>query len=806
MTTRIFSLLLLFLSIRLSLSAMPSYQIKRFSDREGMPQNQVTCVMQDSKGYIWISSWNGLSRYDGYNFIHYKARQGDNCPLHTNRILYIRETQKGDILCKCHDGYYMFKTKEKRFVALDKHFKDHGDRYRPTARQKALVGNISEYSGIEFKILYQDRQKGYWIYTHKGLDRITFGDDKISPVKYSDHGEEFVRAIYRDHKGRLFIADKNGFVRITSPDGTSSAYLTGNGTLSVQRKPFGVKVYSIYQDSRGYVWMGCKPEGLFRLKDTGRGGFSVKYFSHDSKDKYSLSCNSIYSIAEDKRGRILLGTYGGGLNIVENAGSDNPQFINSGNRLRNFPYAANFIHDIKLLPSGILLIGTNTGLYTCRISDTPQRMMFYANRRVPSEKTSLSNDQIMSILHSHDGKLYVATYGGGLNIIKSKELLSDKIEFHAMTTDNGMASDVALSMCEDASGKIWIVSEHTIMEYNPSTNTFSNITNGLFTEGFSFSEVPPLYVKSDNSMILGTTQGALTIRLKNIGKSTFKPKIVFDTSDSISLSPDEKTLSVGFAALDYNKNEPIRYAYKLEGVDKEWLYTVDNHVNLSNIPAGTFRLRVRSTNGDGVWMPNEACITISRTPYFNERPVAWMIYGGLILAIVFVAVKVMRYIRRLEQEIKKMRLSGDEKMEYIKVRLGDMMDRSTDESDGDVNEDAFIENSEFKSKVETFMKANISNPDLSVSAFAKEMGVSRSVLYLQMKNIYGSTPNTYIQDLRIEMASRLLRQDRNLNISEIAYQCGFSDPKYFSRCLKKAKGCTPTEYRERFLNPKNAAM
>lgn len=796
MNTRFFSFLLVLFSICLSLTASPSYQIKRFSDRDGLPQNQVTCVLQDTKGYIWISSWNGLSRYDGYTFIHYKARQGDNCPMHTNRILFIREMRNGDILCKCHDGYYMFKTREKRFVALYKHFKDHGDRFRPTSRQKALIGNIPEYSGIEYKILYLDKQKGYWIYSHKGLDRVTFGHDKISPVKYSDKGEEFVRAIYRDRGGKLFIADKNGFVRVESRGGTS-AYLTGTGKLSVQRKPFGAKVYCIYQDSRGYVWMGCKPEGLFRLKDTGHGDYSVRYFCHDRNNKFSLNCNSIYSITEDKRGRLFLGTYGGGLNIIENAGSDNPLFINSGNMLDKYPDTAKYIHDIRLLSNGILLMGTNNGLYTCRISDKPQNMAFHANRRVPSEKTSLGNDQVMNILQSHDGRLYVATYGGGLNIIKSRDLLSDKIEFQAMTTDNGMASDVALSMCEDARGKIWIVSEHTIMEYNPLTNTFSNITNGLFTEGFSFSEVSPLYVKENNSLILGTTQGVLTIRIESIGKSTFKPKIVFDMPDNVSLSPEEKTLSVGFAALDYNKNEPIQYAYKLEGVDKDWLYTVDNHVNLSNIPAGTFRLRVRSTNGDGVWMPNEASVTISRTPYFNERPVAWMIYGGLIFAIVFMAVKVMRYIRRLEQEIKDMRLSGDEKMEYIKVRLGDMMDRGTDETDVSVNEDTFIENSDFKTKVEAFMKANISDPDLSVSTFAKEMGISRSVLYLQMKNIYGCTPNTYIQDRRIEMASRLLSEDTSLNISEIAYRCGFSDPKYFSRCLKKAKGCTPTEYREK---------
>ena len=69
-----------------------STSIKHFTESDGLPQSLITCVIQDSKGYIWISSWNGLSRYDGYSFSNFKARKGDNCPLITNRIFFIRET------------------------------------------------------------------------------------------------------------------------------------------------------------------------------------------------------------------------------------------------------------------------------------------------------------------------------------------------------------------------------------------------------------------------------------------------------------------------------------------------------------------------------------------------------------------------------------------------------------------------------------------------------------------------------------------------------------------------------------------
>lgn len=789
----VFSLILIFISLSVNASASP--HIQRFTESNGLPQNVVTCVIQDKKGYIWLSSWNGLSRYDGYSFTHYKARQGDNCPLSTNRILFIRQTNDGKILCKCEDGYYSFSIKEKKFSALPNKHNDDGDRFRPTKKQISMIGEMSEYKGKEFRILYLDRQGGYWVYSHKGLDRVTPEAKKLAPVKYGNKGEEFIRTIFRDKSGRLFVADKNGYVRISAKNGDFIGYLDADGSITKSKIMFGANVYSMFQDSHGYTWIGSKPNGLFRLKNAKNGGFIVKSFTKNISDRYGINCNSIYSITEDRYERIILGTYGGGLNIIENPWSDSPKFINVANNLERYPKSALQVHSIRVVSGDKLLIGTNDGLYTCQLKKNPQDIYFYVNQRVPSSKTSLSNNQVMDILRSSDGTIYIATYGGGLNMITSKNILSGNIEFKSLTTDNGMASDVALSLCEGCDGNIWIVSEHCIMEYNPKKSYFSNYMGRFFSGEFSFSEVRPLYDSISGNMFFGTTQGLLNVNVKNKEKSQFKPQIAFDTPDYIDLPPEEKSINIRFAALDYNKNEQIHYAYKLEGVDDDWLYTNESHINLSNIPAGTYRLRVRSTNGDGVWCDNEASIMIHRTPFFNETPVAWMLYGGLLFALIIIVWKVAVYIRRLKKEIAGLRLSGDEQMEYIKLKLGDMIERKGESSPQSIKNADSIEDNKFKAKVEEFMRINVAEPDLNVSAFAKELGMSRSVLYIQMKKQFGCTPNNYIQNYRLDMAYRLLIEHRELNISEIAYKCGFSDPKYFSRCFKKAKGVTPSEIR-----------
>ena len=770
--------------------ARASTSVRHFTESDGLPQSLITCVIQDSKGYIWISSWNGLSRYDGYSFSNFKARQGDNCPLVTNRILFIREVAGGDILCKCPDGYYLFKTAAKRFVSLKDKKTDSGDRFRPTPGQKAAVSSLPEYKGVETRILYKDRQGGYWIYTHHGLDRLTFGREKTAPRKCGNKGEEVIRAIFRDRQKRIFIADKNGFVRIVSPDGSRTGYLTRDGSISKTRTPFGASVYSIYQDSRGFIWMGAKPDGLFRLEKSKNGGFIVNTYT-ESRRPYSLNSNNIYDIKEDRFGRILVGTYGGGLNIIENPWSDSPRFVNCNNALYRYPDGAKSIHDMLLASDGTLLIATNSGVFASATTHSPRDMRFRQYKRIPSASESISSNQVMALLQAKDRTVYVATYGGGVNIIKKSDLHSESIRFTALTTENGMMSDVVLNMCEDGHGMIWLVSEHCLMKYNPMRHSFTNYSESLFAGSFSFSEVKPLCDRGSGTLLFGTTQGVLTLNEQMVRKSSFKPAIFFDAPACIDLRPEEKNLSIGFAALDLNKNEPIQYAYMLEGVDTRWMYTTENRINLSNIPAGTFRLKVRSTNGDGIWCDNTVGITIHRTPYFNERPVAWMLYGGLILLAAFLVFKLYRYIRRLENEINALRLSAGEKMEYIKVRVGDIISGS----DGSTENAGSIETSVFKSRIEAFVAGHLSDTDLCVDTIAREMCMSRSALYVMMKKDMGCTPNSFILDMRLDAARRMLLEDKNLNVSEIAYRCGFSDPKYFSRCFKKATGMTPSEMR-----------
>ena len=438
-------LLLIACGLLVVASARATYvDIHHFGEREGLMQCLVTDVMQDRTGYIWLSSWDGLSRYDGYRFVNYKAQPGDGCPLRSNRILFIREMADGNILCKCHDGFYVFRRGSRTFASLKGKKSDPGDRYRATDADKQKIGSLAQYNQVEFRILYKDRQGGYWVYTHRGLDRVTFAPDKPVPHKYDAQAkEEFVRCLFVDRKGRQFVADKNGYLMIVDGQ-TVRGYVGRDGSITQRPQRLGANVYAMLEDSHGYLWLGTKPGGLARLQPTPQGGYRASWMSTIRKNQ--LNNLEVYSLVEDGRGHILVGTFGGGLNIVTNPWAprmENLQVLNRNHGLAGYPQDADKVRCMLLLRGGTLLMGTDNGLFCSSLRQGLSGLRFFANKRNPADSHSLGNNQVINILQTRAGRIYLATYGGGLNLITSpmSQLLSNKVRFDILTTANGMCED-----------------------------------------------------------------------------------------------------------------------------------------------------------------------------------------------------------------------------------------------------------------------------------------------------------------------------------------------------------------------------
>ena len=347
-----------------------------------------------------------------------------------------------------------------------------------------------------------------------------------------------VRGLYHDRGRHFWVADKNGYVRVRGEGSQQFSWLTRNGSLSPVARPFGSNVYCFFEDSRGNMWLGTKPDGLFRLTPHGKE-WHISHFTHNPRQPFSISDNAIYDIKEDARGRLIVATFNGGINFVETMTDGEIRFINRNNLLKNYPATALRSRCIEILPTGIMLIGTANGLLTTLETDDYGKMVFHENVRRPDVTTSLANNYIVDIIRMHNGSIFVATSGGGTEQIISKDLLRDDIEFRHFSTRTGLSSDMVLTTVEDHQGRLWIVSEASLSCLDPASGISSNYLKSFFDGRFVFTEVKPLCLP-DGHLIFGTSQGTLQVSPEQIAKSSYVPPIAFNCDSGVALYPQQR--------------------------------------------------------------------------------------------------------------------------------------------------------------------------------------------------------------------------------------------------------------------------
>lgn len=266
-------------------------------------------------------------------------------------------------------------------------------------------------------------------------------------------------------------------------------------------------------------------------------------------------------------------------------------------------------------------------------------------------------------------------------------------------------------------------------------------------------------------------------------------------NDSIVLDSNERNLTIWFSALDYENTELVAYAYRI-GNSESWTYLGQNHsVTLAQMRPGTYRMHIRSTNSNGVWCDNERIVTIIVKPKFWETPwgilLILLMIGGVVGAIVYTWLYIKR-IKRQQHETMEAYLSLLERNEDGPATSKEKLDQPVETPPvamGSSEED------ELMKRVMAFIEEHLDNSDVTIDDMALAVGVSRSGLHRKVKSMLGTSPMEFLREARIRKAVQLLSHTSK-TVSEVAYSCGFSDPKYFSKCFKAAIGQTPTEYKK----------
>lgn len=627
--------------------------------------NYVETVYQDHLGELWI-----FSKDPG--IIHINLTTNEKEHLFTPKDEIIKHGRKSRKLIfeDKAENLWLLPT-EGNFCYYD----------RKEKTLKPLLTDINNPKSIFSPLVRSytlDNQGNCWFATARGVEKLCFFPQSYQ-FNLTDYEAE-TRAFLRDSNNRLWTASKSNYIQIYAPDGTLEGYLSAQGNIVKEKQPFYNGVYSILEDKNNNIWLGTKDIGLFQLRKTGTNHYSIHHFEHQPDNPYSLSSNSIYAIYQDSRNHIWVGCYGGGLNLLTQAKDGKISFIHGNNELRNYPIAYGMkVRNIAEAPGGVILVGTTNGLLTFSNNfERLEEIKFYRNIRRPGDKNSLSANDIMHIYTDKNQTTYIISFTGGVNKVISENLLSENIQFKNYDKNNGLASDLALSMIEDTQNQLWVVSEIALSKFNPVKETFENYELSSIYQEFNFSEAIPV-INARNQIVLGTDKGFLEVSPEKMHKSGYVPPIVFtglkiqgDSTDysidnlkELELEPSQRNVTFQFAALDYVNPKGILYAYRLQGLEEEW-NEADNNRSASyiNLPAGKYQLQIKSTNSDGVWTDNVRTMSVHVLPTFWETYWAWLLYFVLFILFTATIVYVLFYIYRLRH-----RVDMEQQLANIKLRF-----------------------------------------------------------------------------------------------------------------------------------------
>lgn len=813
------------------------YRFTHYDDHNGMSQWHLTRILQDARGYLWFATWNGLNRFDGYEFAVFKSQPGDGNNLTSDRIRNMQLGDDGNIYCVINEHVWRFNLTTYRFEEPDAATREryHTRLKFDTVVQKEHSATVGGRQFDRVRQVFMDSQRNAWIMGQYGVFKASPAPQPAQMV--TSVPADIVRSIHVDRKKRIWVTTRNqGVVTLLDSLANLIGYLGPDGRLHPQPLPFA-PVYCVAEQRNGTIWLGTKPSGLFRLKEAEEGTFHIERFVKGTEAQVrkgeTINCNDIYDIHEDRRGRLWIATHGGGLNLLERSGGG-MKFLNKDNTFKSYPANNVFMRRLMIVGDTLILATTTEGFLVVKgIMGTPSAVSFNLHLRESRRAESLSCSAVMDMLFDRKGRLFVSTESGGVNMLLTKDLSSPKFSFRHFNTSNGMGSDVALAMTE-VGDEILVQCNNQVTRLNADLNETENFNDLFFSIASRFSDAEPVMLK-DGRWLLSLETGLMVMPEESFHQRSYIPRIVLtsfsvpgrpvdytaDVHDTIRLAPSERNISIQYAALDYTDNSHIKYVtrmsqesrWRLGGDTLGWTAPQDTRsISFYDLSPGTYKLEIRSTNAEGLWTDNTRTVFIVVEPTFWETPLAYIIYILLTIGIISGITYTVLYIRTLKRQ----------REENLKAYLSLFEQKESVAEPPSATDSAPVtaepapetaataapsleevgrslphiseEDNTFMRRLMTFVDENLGNSSIGVDEMASATATSRSSLNRKTKSLLGVTPADFLKEARMKRACQQLL-DTSKGVNDIAYSCGFSDPKYFSKCFKASIGMSPSEYR-----------
>ncbi len=432
-------ILLILYSVIFSISELYPQQhisFNHLTDADGLSQSSVTCIFQDSKGFMWFGTQDGLNKYDGYKFKIFKNDPTDTTSLSENFIFSIYENPAGQLYIETQNGIlHQYNARSESFNVVNK------DKVNLNITKVSTVGAmLREADGVVWTGGLS-RETGLKRTDTKTGQTIIYKNDPNDPSSLSD---DKVYSIYRDRSEKLWIGTFNGLDRFDESSGKFIHYR--NNPNNPNSLPDNW-IWPIYEDSQGYLWLGTVKGGLSRFDPKSN---TFVNFKNDPNNPSSLSSNFIFSIFEDRSGMLWFGTNLGGINYFH-------PLANSFEHYLNDPANKNSLNDdvvnsMLVDKNGIYWIGTNEGGLN---KFDHKRKLFKSYTHNPKMPNSLTANAIQSLMEDQSGMLWIGTFSNGLNAFDRKNG-SFTHYMHNPKNPNSITDNRIYALAEDKNGYIWI--------------------------------------------------------------------------------------------------------------------------------------------------------------------------------------------------------------------------------------------------------------------------------------------------------------------------------------------------------------
>ncbi|WP_246202198.1 hybrid sensor histidine kinase/response regulator [Spirosoma agri] len=743
------------------------------STKDGLSHNSVNAILQDSEGFMWFATNDGLNKYDGYSFtVHHPNSTTLTTSFHSNRVAGLCEDRSHRLWAVTEgSGLYEVEKKTGRMIPHP-------------------IRSVNAHRWNNQLSVYEDSQGMLWLSTYDGLARYDPAAHQF--VLYpSPHREMPIKSVFEDPSHRLWIATSKGlylfnrqsgqYALVPVSDGSGqqpvfvSFYLdttqtlwlgtVGNGLYQIDlRKPTlrlmpynpggsvnrYVYLNTVRNDGRGGVWLGTT-DGLQRVDPILK---QVLTYRPSSEEANGLSSVNIQAVYTDRNGTLWIGTDNGideqasnrkafsiyqvrssvgSANFPEN--KVNTILVDQQNRLwlsnqhtvyrtdaarkRTTAVPAQLLGNtsthtnyfFSLLPdsSGIWLstwdglyrydaktdrftgyVSTIPGVLVSRAPDgklwiggdgttdsgiasfDPRTHHYTYYKHDPANKNGLPDKFVYALLASRTGDIWIAINGKGISRLNPKtsrfthyeaglkagQLNTNEVltfyedrqgiiwagtnqgglnrfdpktgQFTHLTTQDGLPSNRVVGITGDQSGNLWVSTNKGLCRLDQRTNEIrhydsnAGIPSNDFLENAVFTQPDRLYFGSLNGLV-SFNPDSIQDNIKSFPVAITDFKVMNQSrplTDSVmTLAHDENFLSFEFAALTYTVPQLSRYMYRLVGVDKTWIPGGTRHfANYTNLAPGTYAFQVKASTGDGVWSKRNASI------HLTIRPPWWATY------------------------------------------------------------------------------------------------------------------------------------------------------------------------------------